>query len=126
MKALVFKEDYKHYKKDEILRIGSARNIDNWTHHMKDKLCIICVPEELEDEDQSSLEVVLVPEVPIVLGISEHWTNGTDTVYDVNSIPTLADEDGNPYLDSSYVHVDAVEGVPFSAAYKTIQKKTEA
>jgi len=123
MKALVFKEDYKHYKKDEILRIGSPRDIDNWTHHMKSKLCIICLPEDLEGEDQSSLEVVYISETPEVLEIPERWTNGTDTVYNVNDIPTLIDEDEKPYIDPSYTYKKGSPGTPFVAAHKTIKKK---
>lgn len=63
---------------------------------------------------QAAVEAVAAIEA--VEAVAEHWTNGTDIVYDVNDIPTLADENGDPYLDATYVHVEAVEGVEAVAA----------
>lgn len=36
---------------------------------------------------------------------SEKWSDGQNDVYNVNDIPTLEDEEGNPYLDPSYVYI---------------------
>lgn len=72
------------------------------------------------------LEAVLVEEVPAIEAVVEHWTDGTDIVYDVNDIPTLTDADGNPYLDPTYVHVAAVQAVDAIPAHYRIKKTTDA
>ena len=56
-------------------------------------------------------EVIAVEAVIAVEEVIEHWTDGTDTVYDANDIPTLLDENGDAYLDPNYSHVEAVAGV---------------
>lgn len=36
---------------------------------------------------------------------SPSWSNGEDTVYDANDIPTLVDGNGDPQLDPAYVYI---------------------
>lgn len=80
-KALVWKEDYQGKVADDIERIGDASEIDSWTHHLKSKMIIIDMPTELESEDIRFLEVVDVPEVVAVEGVTEHWTKDELTSY---------------------------------------------
>lgn len=62
---------------------------------------------------QDAIEAVeAVAAVEAVEAVAEHWTNGTDIVWDANDIPTLVDgETDEAYLDPEYSHVDAVEAV---------------
>ena len=62
--------------------------------------------------------------------LSEKWSDGQNDVYDVNDIPTLEDEEGNPYLDPSYVYVapkpdNSWTLVPGAAAYWEIVPNQE-
>ena len=125
-KAIVLKEDYEGHIKDQILIIGDASKVDSWSTHFDKRVVKLEIPEELKDLSQHLLKVVLVDETPGTTGVLEHWTNGTDTVYDANDIPTLTDEDGNPYLDTTYSHVDEVLEVAPVPAHQTITKTAEA
>ena len=77
------------------------------------------VPTNLVDAE-------FVEEVPAVEAVVEHWTDGETVVYDVNDIPTLLDEDSNPYLDPNFAHVPAVEAVAVIPAHYRLNKKTGA
>ena len=48
-KALVWKEDSQGKVANQIERIGEVSEIDSWTHHLKSKMVIAEVPEELEN-----------------------------------------------------------------------------
>ena len=72
------------------------------------------------------IDAEFVDEVPAVDAAVEHWTDGETIVYDANDIPTLLDENSNPYLDPNFVHVPAVEATALIPAYYRLKKKTGA
>ena len=125
-KALVWKEDYQGKVANQIERIGEASEIDSWTHHLKSKMAVAEVPEELENLESFYLEPYIVDAVEAIEAQPEHWSNGSDKVYSADDIPTLVDEEGNPYLDPAYEHVDAVEAVEAKESYLSLRKKPEA
>jgi len=125
-KALVWKEDYQGKVANQIERIGEASEIDSWTHHLKSKMAVAEVPEELENLESFYLESYVVDAVEAVEAQPEHWSNGSDKVYSADDIPTLVDEEGNPYLDPAYEHVDAIEAVEAKESYLSLRKKPEA
>lgn len=125
-KALVWKEDYQGKVANQIERIGEASEIDSWTHHLKSKMAVAEVPEELENLESFYLESYIVDAVEGVEAQLEHWSNGSDKVYSADDIPTLVDEEGNPYLDPAYKHVAAVDAVEAKESYLSLRKKPEA
>ena len=125
-KALVWKEDYQGKVANQIERIGEASEIDSWTHHLKEKMSIAEVPEELENLESFYLESYVVDAVEAVEAQPEHWSNGSDKVYSADDIPTLVDEEGNPYLDPAYKYIAAVEAVEAKESYLSLRKKPEA
>ena len=72
------------------------------------------------------LEAVLTPAVQEVIAVPESWSDGETTHFDVNDVPMLTDEDGDPYADPAFEYVDAIEHVPYEAPFYTIQKKSSA
>lgn len=125
-KALVWKEDYQGKVANQIERIGEASEIDSWTHHLKSKMLVIEVPQELEHLESFYLESYAVDAVEAVEAQPEHWSNGSDKIYSADDIPTLVDEEGNPYLDPAYKYVAAVEAVEAKDSYMSLRKKPEA
>lgn len=125
-KALVWKDNHEGRLASQIERIGEASEIDSWTHHLKSKMLVIEVPEELEHLDAIYLESYIVDAVEGIEAQPEHWSNGSDKVYSADDIPTLVDEEGNPYLDPAYEHVAAVEAVEAKDSYTSLRKKPEA
>lgn len=125
-KALVWKEDYQGRVVNQIERIGEAFEIDSWTHHLKSKMTVAEVPEELENLESFYLEPYTVDAIKAIEAQPEHWSNGSDKVYSADDIPTLVDEEGNPYLDPAYKHVEAVEAVEAKESYLSLRKKPEA
>lgn len=125
-KALVWKEDYQGKVANQIERIGEASEIDSWTHHLKSKMAVAEVPEELENLESFYLEPYIVDAVEAVEAQPEHWSNGSDKIYNADDIPTFVDEEGNPYLDPAYKHVAAVEAVEAKDSYLSLRKKPEA
>lgn len=124
-KALVWKQNYKG-REGQIERIGEASEIDSWTHYFKVNMDVIDVPKDLENISSFYLESYVVPAIEAVEAQPEHWSNGSDKVYSADDIPTLVDEEGNPYLDPAYKHVDAVEAVEAKDSYISLRKKPEA
>ena len=125
-KALVWKDHHEGRLASQIERIGEASEIDSWTHHLKSKMLVIEVPQELENLESFYLESYIVDAVEGVEAQPEHWSNGSNKVYSVDDIPTLVDEEGNPYLDPAYKHVAAVEAVEAKDSYLSLRKKPEA
>lgn len=73
-----------------------------------------------EDEEDSLIQPM----------IAECWSNGEDTVYDADDIPTLTDEEGNPFLDPSYEYIaakpdDSWEYIPGKGAHWEIVENTQ-
>ena len=125
-KALVWKEDYQGRVAGQIERIGEASEIDGWTHHLRKRMSIAEVPVELENFKSFYLESYTVDAVDAIEAQPECWSNGSDKVYSADDIPTLVDEEGNPYLDPSYEYVEAVEAVEAKESYLSLRKKSEA
>lgn len=125
-KALVWKEDYQGRLANQIERIGEASEIDSWSHHLKSKMAVAEVPEELENLESFYLESYVVDAVEAVEAQPEHWSNGSNKVYSADDIPTLVDEEGNPYIDPAYKHVAAVDAVEAKESYLSLRKKPEA
>jgi len=71
-------------------------------------------------------ESVLQDEKEAIAHVSEHWTDGDVVHYDANDIPTLTDEDGNPYLDPSFVHVAEIQAADVVPAHYVIKKSSTA
>ena len=84
------------------------------------------VDVDVEGLSTEHLETVEIQEVPAIKEVIEHWTNGTDKVFDVNDIPTLTDENGDAFLDPSYSHVAAVSAVAKVPAHYRIKKTSVA
>ena len=125
-KALVYDKDYLNNKVGDIFRIGEASEITSFKHWMVVDKILKIMDVDSEEIPTKYLEVVEVPQVEGVAGTQEHWTNGVDIVYDANDIPTLVDEEGQPYLDPEWIYVDAVEPIQGIPAHKKIAKKTNA
>ena len=86
----------------------------------------LVIESDTEGVSNDLLEAVKTEQVDFVAGTQEHWTNGEDTVYDANDIPTLVDENGDPFLDPDYIHVDSTPEVAFEASFYTLKKKSGA
>jgi hypothetical protein len=86
----------------------------------------LVIEEDTEGLSTDLLEAVKTEQVDFEPAVAEHWTDGEVTVYDANDIPTLVDENGDPYLDPAYAHVDAKAEVLFEAAFYTLKKKASA
>lgn len=84
------------------------------------------IDADTEGLSMDLLELEYVPAVGAVEAQPEHWTDGTTVVHDANDIPTLTDENGDPYLDPAFVHVDAVPAVEGTPAYHRLKKKATA
>lgn len=125
-KVLIWKENYQGRVAGQIERIGEASEIDSWTHHLKSKMAVAEVPVELENFKSFYLESYTVDAVEAIEAQPECWSNGSDKVYSADDIPTLVDEEGNPYLDPSYEYVEAVEAVEAKESYLSLRKKSEA
>lgn len=125
MKALIYKRDYRQHKKGDITMI--VEEIPK-NHLISNDICeVIEVAADVSKEiPLNLLQVVDVPADAGVASVQEHWTNSEDIVYDVNDIPTLIDENGEPYLDPSYTHVEAIEGRPAKVGFREVQKSNEA
>lgn len=72
------------------------------------------------------LEAELMPEIEEVQGVAEMWSNGTDSVTDINDIPMILDDDNNPIADPTYLHVPAVKYQPMVPAHYKLKKKADA
>jgi hypothetical protein len=127
-KAVIWKESVEEMGREalSIEFIADASVVDSWNGRFDKKVAKVEVPQELESIPQHFLEAFFVEETAAIAGSPEHWTNGEDTVYDANAIPTLLDEENNPYLDPSYIYVAAVEEVPAISAHYELRKKAGA
>lgn len=84
---------------------------------------LIINPEKIDEVPVEYLTVQTVPAVEEVQAQSEYWSNGEETVYDADDIPTVEDEEGNAILDPSYVRTPAVEYVaPQPEQYRLVKK----
>mgnify|MGYP003122778637 CR=1 FL=1 len=86
----------------------------------------IVIDENAKDLSSEHIEAEFIDEVPAILAHAEHWTDGENSVYNANDIPTLTDDDGNPYLDPDWTHVDAVEAVDGVPAHYRVKKTSSA
>ena len=86
----------------------------------------IAIDAGAEGLNSNHVEAELIAEVSAIGFAAEHWTNGTDTVYDANDIPVLTDDNGDPYLDPDYAHVAAVEAADAIPAHHRIKKTSTA
>lgn len=84
------------------------------------------VDADAQELNTDFIEALPVAEVPAIEAVEQHWTNGEDTVYNANDIPTLTDESGDPYLDPAYVRVPAVAAEPAVPAHYRIKKTSSA
>ena len=87
----------------------------------------VIVDEDAIDLLSEHIEALLIAEDPALSAANEYWTDGTDSVYDVNDIPTLVDEEtGDAFLDPDWSHVDAVEAFAGVKAHYRIKKTSAA
>jgi len=86
----------------------------------------LTVDEDANGIGYEYLEAELIAAIPAVNGTPEHWTDGTNIVYDANDIPTLTDENGDAYLDPSYLHVDEVQAASAVPAHYRLKKVSGA
>ena len=68
-------------------------------------------PEKIEEVAISYLSTQTIAAVEEVPAEAAYWTDGTDTYYDSDDIPTVEDDEGNAILDPSFVKTEAVEYV---------------
>ena len=122
-KALVWKEDYKHYSKYQIERIGESEVICSLKSNLYSMMHKVDVSTQLEDFDIADLKCVMMPKVAGTEELPEHWSDGSSNVYDINDIPTLINEDGNPYIDPSWYKVAATLETEEVPAYLKIVKR---
>jgi len=86
----------------------------------------LAVDENAQELDSQFIEALEITEVPAVLAVDEHWTDGENIVLNANDIPTLTDENGDPYLDPDWSHVDAVEAADGVPAHYRVKKTSSA
>jgi hypothetical protein len=91
---------------------------------------LLCPPHAIHLElpegiDEDCVEPVLLAETLEQIGVPAKWSNGIDTVYNPNDIPTLVDEEGNPSLDPSYKFIPGIDHIPASPARYALVLKTE-
>jgi hypothetical protein len=65
-----------------------------------------------EGVDEDCVLPVFVPASSEQTAIPARWSNGSNTVFDPNDIPTIVDEKGNASLDPNYKYFPAIEYVP--------------
>lgn len=83
------------------------------------------VKNDLELEDKY-LELTYVPEVSGVSYAPEYWTNGVDSVFNMNNIPTIEGENEEAVLDPSWIKIKAVKEVASIPAYYIFKKTATA
>lgn len=84
---------------------------------------LITNPEKLDEVAIEYLTTQIVPATEEIPYVADSWTNGSNTVYDANDIPTILDEDGEAILDPSYVKVDGTDYAPAQPQkYKLVKK----
>lgn len=80
-------------------------------------------PEKISEVPVSYLSIQTIPAIEEVQAQPAYWSNGEDTVYDSEDIPTIEDEEGNAILDPAYVKTPAVEYVaPQPEQYRLVKK----
>jgi hypothetical protein len=114
------------YVKDQDGNIFKASIVSSLPEGFEDIDSGLQFESNTEGIELSHLEAEYIEEVPAIEAQAEYWTDGTNTVYDPNDIPTLVDGDGNPYLDPAYTHVAAVEAADAIPAYYKLRRKTGA
>jgi hypothetical protein len=130
MKKAIFWINEEGREVGKLLIIDSAEKIDNWKNHRKQNTETYPINEKITDKPVLNEIVTANPEYYFKINEIEasdeywskegeenasaqpmtqpSWSNGEDVVYDVNDIPTTADEEGNPQLDPSYVYIAPV------------------
>lgn len=84
---------------------------------------LIVNPEKIDEVPIEYLSIQTIPAVEEVQAQPAYWSNGEDTVYDSEDIPTIEDEEGNAILDPEYVKTPAVEYVaPQPEQYRLVKK----
>lgn len=126
-KAVIYIKERGHNKVLDIAMIGECDKIDSWTHTIiSNGFAIkIEIPESLEDKEIHELKCVLVSEQVSVDEVPDSWSDGTNTVYDINDIPTILDEDEKPMLDDSYVKTAGVAAIAYVAKHYEIKLKQD-
>ena len=114
------------YLLDKDGNVFKAHVISNIPEGFVDVTKDLAIDEDAEGLDSQYTEAVLIEATDAIEGVLEHWTNGENTVYDVNDIPTLTDGNGDPYLDPDYNRVEAVEAVAIIPAHYRIKKTSTA
>lgn len=109
--------------KDSEGNIVRAKIISSVPDGFEDITHIVVNPEKLEEVSIGYLTLQTIPAVEEVQTQPEYWSNGTDTVYDADDIPTIEDENGDAILDPAFVRTPAVEYVaPEPQKYRLVKK----
>lgn len=114
------------YLKDKDGNVFKAHVISSVPEGFEDITDGLQQDADTEGLSTALLELEFVDEVPAIQAVAQHWTNGTDTVYDANDIPTLLDQNNTPYIDPTYTYVAAVEAADAIAAHYRLKKKSSA
>lgn len=109
--------------KDSEGNLAKANIISSLPEEFEDITDIIVNPEKLDEVALEYLSLQTVAAIEEVQAQPAFWSNGVDTVYDSEDIPTVEDEEGNAILDPEYVKTPAVEYVaPEPQKYRLVKK----
>lgn len=106
--------------------ILKAQIIGKLPEEFEDITDVIENPEEINTIPLEHITLETIPATEEVVGDAEHWTDGTTKVYNMNDIPTIPDDNGDPMLDPSFVRVAAVEYQPAQPEKYRLVKKADA
>lgn len=103
--------------------VFKAQIVDKLPSGFEDVTNIVINPEYINEIPLEYLELQVVPAIEEVQAQAAYWSNGIETVYDANDIPTVEDDEGNAILDPSYVKTNAIEYVaPEPQKYELVKK----
>lgn len=124
MKHIIYKIENNEIK-EKLLSYEGPKD-ESSTH----RSYLLCPPHAIhlklpEGADEDCVEPVFIQETLEQKGEPGKWSNGSNVVYDINDIPVLADEEGNPYIDPEYKFIPGIEHIPAQIPHYALVLKTE-
>jgi len=109
--------------KDQDGNVVKANVVTSIPNGYEDITELVVNPEKIEEVPVNYLSIQVIAAVEEVQAQPAYWSNGEDTVYDSEDIPTIEDEEGDAILDPAYVKTPAVEYVaPQPEQYRLVKK----
>ena len=108
--------------KDSEGNLAKAIIINSVPRGFEDITALVVNPEKINEVEIQHLNIQTIAAVEEVQAQQAFWTDGTDTYYDADDIPTI-EEDGVAVLDPSFIKTPAVEYVaPEPQKYRLVKK----